>query len=412
MNTTYTIEKAKEIASDCTSRSEFEDKHQYACKIARTMGWMDILFPVVRRRTTSLTLEKCIEIAKGCVTRLDLEKKNRNCLEVARENGWLPLLGLLEPDEARTRAGKKRQKYTEEELIALAKQYDNPSDFKRDYPKEYAVCLYRGLHKTFTWFRHFDIFGDIDHVYVYEWPEQNVAYVGRTINKLKRVRDHLMEGDPVYEYAKSAGVEVPEPIYLYSNVSIFDGARLEKENISKYKENGWDLINSNNGGGLGSLGVGYSKMECIEIASGFEYVQDLKKDAPSIYAKLLKHKWLKLCTWLKYKKAKNGTYSNISEEEGFEIAKKFKTRSELCDQYDALYRKANKEGWLDKWFPPSRMLNKYTMDGQLVGSYVSMLSGARSVGKNTTTCIASHLLGRLKHAYGFIWKWTEVKEGA
>ena len=136
--TSYTFEQISEIAKDCKTRTEFGDKHQYLYKIARNMGWIERLFPVVHKRTTSLTLEKCQEIAKGCVTRSDLEHKNGNCLNVARKMGWLPLLGLLSPKEARFRAGAGRRKYTDDELIKLAKQYDSSSKFKHDHPKEYA----------------------------------------------------------------------------------------------------------------------------------------------------------------------------------------------------------------------------------------------------------------------------------
>lgn len=370
------------------------------------MGWIERLFPVVHKRTTSITLEKCKEIAKGCVTRSDLEHKNRNCLNVARKMGWLPLLGLLSPKEARFRAGAGRRKYTDDELIKLAKQYDSVSKFKHDHPKEYAISALRGLLATFTWLKRFDIFNSGDFVYVYEWPETKVAYVGRTIDKCTRHSAHCMEGDSVYDYSKTIGLPIPKPKYLHSVKSVIDGARLEQIEIEHYQHNGWTLLNKMKGGGIGSLGVGMTQTDCMNIAKQFLYIQDLKKNEPSVYAKMLKKDWLKCCTWLQYKKHKNGTYANITEEDGYKIAKQFSTRSELCKKYDALYRKANAEGWLDKWFRKPITINQYTMDNKLVASYVSATAASKSLGKSSATAIVKACNGQFAQAYGYIWKWV------
>lgn len=396
-----------ELAKDCSTRTEFETKHRYACNIARKMGWMSKLFPTIRKRTTSLTLEQCIAITDGCITRSDLQLKNSNCLRVARKNGWLPLLGLLTPEEANKRASEKRKKYTDDYLISLAKQYTSPSKFSHDHPSEYNTAAQRGLLPTFTWFKRIDIFNTRDFIYAYEWPETHVAYIGRTIYKNTRNLAHHKKGSPVYEYAKRTGMSIPKPKYLHIATSVTDGSKLEQQEIARYKNNGWKLLNVSKGGGTGSLGIGLTKRDCIKIARGYDTIYELKKHRPSVYRKLVYKGWLKCCPWLKYKRAPSGTYSTMGEDEAYNIAKQFNCRSKFMKQYDALYRKACAEGWIDKWFPREIVVHQYSMDNKLIASYISTCQAAKALGKTTVTAIVKACNGEFAQAYGYIWKWAD-----
>ena len=77
----YTFEVCKELANNCKSRTEMSQKHSMAYKMSCKYKWIDLFFPLKRRR---LTFDVCKEKAKNFSTRAEFLKADES-------NGFNPL---------------------------------------------------------------------------------------------------------------------------------------------------------------------------------------------------------------------------------------------------------------------------------------------------------------------------------
>ncbi len=308
-----------------------------------------------RNVKSSFTREVCYNLAKQCKSRAEFKRFSKHGYHVARINGWLDdYTWFLSTHEAKSKAMRK---YTDAEIADRAKKFTRLIDFEKNDPCGYQIAWRRGIIPTFTWLsrnveaasRHYT-----DAVYVYEFIKTNTAYVGRSIEPINRDNDHRQKGDSVYEYAKAHGLEVPPMKILYDGVSPQKGAIKECETIDGYRLNGWHLLNKAKGGSLGQIGSGWMTHDkCIAVAKKFSYIQDFIKAHRSMYDKMLKHGWIKECTWLKYYNAKPGTYVNCSKKQIKYIASKFKSRYAFQKGARTAYYTALKNGWIDVFFPIS-----------------------------------------------------------
>lgn len=301
------------VAAQCKSVYEFRKKHILWYKAASKHGWLkDLHFPedyadrafrgkgvkedgsATYRKLTEAT---CKEIASKYATYSDFRDKDHFVYTKCKSNGWLEGLGLINdiPPQHRT--------YTADELIEVAKQYDNARDFRLKDKKIYDAAKRRGMLSTFNWMIIPETLEQApyyrDSIYVYEFPETNVAYVGRTIQPEIRHRDHCKDGDSVAEYAKRIGVTVPTPKYLYSNLTIKAGRKKECEMIKKYIADGWILLNQRSGGQIGGIGQ-WSKKRCLEYSKQFTTRGELDAANHTVYGRMLTHGWFKDAPWISY----------------------------------------------------------------------------------------------------------------
>ena len=311
---------------------------------------------------------------------------------------------------------KYPQKYSDAEIADRARKFTRLFEFMRKDKPAYKIALKRGLIPTFTWLRrnieaasrHYK-----DAVYVYEFPETKTAYVGRSIEPKRRHERHMREGDPVYEYAKEQGVDMPPMKILCEGFGPQTGAAKECEKIEEYKRNGWTLLNKAKGGGLGQIGNGWVTYKmCMETARKYEYVQDFLKEHPYMYGKMRWHGWLKECTWFKYRYAKDGTYSRATKEEMAEFASKFKTRNEFQLGAKQAYKVTLKNGWMDDFFPRgptcARRVGKFDRNtGDLLEIYKTISEAAVKNGGYTSSI--SRVCARKKQRTykGFIYRYLD-----
>lgn len=311
------------------------------------------------------------------------------------------------------------QKYSDAQIADRARKFTRLFEFMRKDKAAYQIALKRGLVPTFTWLRrnieaasrHYK-----DAVYVYEFPETKTAYVGRTIEPKNRHKRHRWAGDPVYEYAKAQGVDVPPMKILCDGFGVKTGATKECEKIEEYKQNGWTLLNKAKGGGLGQIGNGWvTYKKCMDTARKYEYVQDFLKDYPYMYDKMRWHGWIKECTWFKYRHAKDGTYSKASKEEIAKIASKFKTRNEFQLGAKQAYKVTLKHGWMDDFFPRgrscARRVGKFDRNtGDLLEIYETISEAAvKNSGKASNARSIGRVCARLKQRTykGFIYRYLD-----
>lgn len=290
-----TVNEFLEVVFRCGSLKKFRETEPNWYKIASKKGWLRVEFleiPTVRK----LVEEECKKIASSYKTYRELMKGDRVVYEKCKSRGWLIGLGLIEDTR------KNHPKYTMDEILEEARKYDNDRDFRVKCPKVYNAAKSRGLIESFTWMtlsRKLDqetYFKDF--IYVYEFVETNVAYVGRTIQPEIRHLDHCKEGDSVADYARSIGVPVPAPKYLYENITVAEGRILEDKMIEKYRNDGWAMLNKRKGGAIGTIGK-WGKSKCIEFCKQFTTRGEVNAANHTVYGRMLRNGWFDETPWIK-----------------------------------------------------------------------------------------------------------------
>jgi hypothetical protein len=257
--------------------------------------------------------------------------------------------------------------------------------------------------------------GFYDNVYVYEFTEFKVAYVGRTVNPSLRDWNHRKPGDVVYEYARSAGVDVPSPKYIYRNITLNGGRVNEGKVMQQYRDNGWTLLNRQRAGGVGNLRK-VSKKSLIDLAKKYEYVSDFMRERPGAYKALSKYGWLCECVWLKRKQGgrKPGTVVTkyISKWADYEVCKaeamKYASRNAFRVGSGGAFEYAWKQGWVHEWFPQKmndpRPVGKYDgITGELLCTYSSVAEAAKEAGVSDEA-VRAVCHGKNHTCKGFIYK--------
>ncbi len=410
-------EECRAAASKYLYKSDFRAAEPKMYSKAYIQHWLDEFFPIHKPRKQMYTLSTCREIAAGCSSRREFRMKNPTAYERAYKNRWLDSLGL--PDRKSTNKNAHLL-VSDDEVIAVAKKCSTSREFRTCYPRYYNMANKRKMLSSFTWlYKNPEVMnGFYDNVYVYEFPDNKIAYVGRTVNPAMRDADHRKVGDIVYDYAKKAGLSIPDPKYVYSKITIDEGRKKECEVMDEYRASGWHLLNRQVGGGIGNLRR-ISKRKLIAIARKYEYVADLRIADGAAYNALNKYGWLVECTWLKRKHggptpgmSKKDYISKWADYEKCKAeAMKYKSRDAFRVGSGGAFEYAWKQGWVHEWFPSKlndpRPVGKYDKHtGELLHTYDSVKLAAKDAGV-CNEAVRAACLGKNKTCKGYVYKYIE-----
>lgn len=462
MNETVCRESAKHF----NTRTEWHEGDRAAWDYAKEHDLMDELFPDIVVRQSSVTLEACLRVsamlqAKGLTKRTDLKNYDENMYNVANDRGWMDKLGFQSKEESFRQAGQRCSKYTVEYAYSVAKTYQLYDAFKNNEPDLYDWCCRHKIIRDFTWLdrskhleytdhelfdlaKQYNEYGEFrknepgaysailkhkkkwiisflhrnavikdgvlqDFIYVYEFNETQVAYVGRAVNVKRRHRDHCSKtNDPIFKYSLASGIAIPNPKILIENITIKDSGALEDRMIKLYRALGWNMLNTQPGGSLGGIGHGkWTLAKMIEAAHECIYWDDLAHKYPSVYNKIRQLKIRDKFPWLKLKRVPDGTWQSLNEAEAYVYAMQYTTRKEFADQYPVLAKIARDAGWMVKWFPdedstvPKRVC-QYTLDGVKVATFDNMVIAEQQTGIKHQ-CIGKVIRGGGRTAGNFVW---------
>jgi len=339
------------VASKFATRTELMHKDNTVYKKCCEKGWIKEFFPNKARRTSSFTYEKCREIASHCHSLTDFKNTNPSAYRVASKNHWhtdfAKEFNFLSTGDA---IRKSRGFLSRSDIEKIAKKYTSLKDFRIHERKVYQNAVARHLITSFTWLtrivdEHQPWMGDT--VYAYEFSDSKVVYIGRTINMDRRHIEHCQPDDPISIYAKSINASIPSPIVLHTGLKVAEGQAQEREEITRYQKEGWNLLNKAKGGSIGALVQRLSKEHCIEVAKEYKYLMDFEREHHREYNTLLRYGCLNECTWLKRTQVKCGTWNDydICRAE----ALKYKSRHEFSSSNSGAYQAAVRNNWLDGW---------------------------------------------------------------
>ena len=270
-------------------------------------------------------------------------------------------------------------------------------------------------------------------IYVYEFIEYKTIYVGLTFNISVRDRQHKKNNSSqVNKFAKSKNIKIPKIKQLTEYIDIEKAIELEEDYITKYKNDGWFVLNKAKGGGLGGnkRDISYNKQNCFDIAKNYKSVSECEKENYKICQLIRQNKWTKEAFSHIFEKNKIVCFS--LEGEFLKIYDNIKIASNVlklnpshisnCINQKAKFTKKYRfMRWLD-WVRDgenkklnnislvpsnSKPVVKLTLDGEYVCEYDNIALAVRDLGKIKAcySSISKACSGKLKTAYGYKWEY-------
>ena len=315
-------------------------------------GWLDEFFIDQRHNKESrFTFEYCRDLASHCANRADFAKQVGCRYSKILADGWVDKFAKEFHWMTKSESMSNRlRKYSDEDIRCAAQKFTKLCDFRARDNIMYNRARIRKLLPQFTWLQRNDGVKDCfaDNIYVYEFSDSKVVYIGRTVNPIQRDKDHHKSGDSVYDYANAAGVPIPTVKYLYKNITVDAGKQLEDAVINQYKSTGWILLNKMKGGGCGNL-YRISKSQLLKTAGKYEFFRDFYLNDRAAYVALDKYGWLSECSWLKYINGRPGEWDDYDKCK--KEAEKYKGRDAFRIGSSTAFKTAWRNGWIEEWFP-------------------------------------------------------------
>lgn len=332
-----------------------------------------------------ITKEECIKVAKLFTNKSDFHNKKRKYFDFAKENG------IMEEATAHMENRYCKSKYTKEEVLETAKQYERISDFKKEQPFFYTWIQNHKLRNEA--YAHMEKCGNRYKrcVYAYEFPEM-VCYVGLTFNiKVRDISHRSSDTSQVYLYAKKNNIDIPKPIQLTDYIDKDEASDKETLFYEKYKSEGWKMLNKAKTGGLGAVNeeeTKYTKEFCIKYARNFKSRRELELDNRSIYHKILKHGW------------KNEAFSHLDNVEIENNRRRKISESKIGKKSTVPFERASE-------FHSIRKVVQLDETGSVINEFNNPNDAARKVFNdlNKNTSIRNCCKGKIKTFGGFIWKY-------
>jgi hypothetical protein len=334
-NIVWTDEMLKDEALKYSTKNEFNLNSGSAYRIAKERG----IFDDITSHMDQLkiwTYDEAKEESLKYQSKTDF--KNSPAFYQSVRNGWI--------DDF---FDNSYEYWDKERAHQESLKYKTKNEFRSGSPKAYYAAHNRGWIDDIT--KHMTPVGSLYErmVYVYEFSD-NHAYVGLTLNKDKRNKEHLDLEIPTSPVAKHIIKTGLEPVYkeVSAYITAVEAQNLEQCTMDKYKNEGWVLLNSVKGGGLGFCKRTELTMEIIrDLASKFPTRVAFKRAHKNEYQIAQKYGWLQdVLKDIPVQDRTKWTYDKTKEE-----ASKYKNRSEFKSKNQSAYRSALKNNWLDEFFP-------------------------------------------------------------
>lgn len=172
---------------------------------------------------------------------------------------------------------KHRQVWSDEALIASASSYAHKGDWRRALNRRDAAAYQAALERPEVFARataHMtpkaNPYSGAYTVYAFEFADQH-AYVGLTFLPKARYAQHMVRG-PVYAHMQVCS--------SFSHKTLAEGisspaevVNAEKQWIERYAAEGWTLLNTSTGGGLGTLEREWTKELILAEAQKYQTKQ-------------------------------------------------------------------------------------------------------------------------------------------
>lgn len=226
-----------------SNKEDFRKYSPGAENAARKNGWYEEATEHMQPIRNNYTYEECAAEAQKYHQRMEFKAGSLSHYTIALNHGWL--------NDICKHMDVLRRDYTLEECRDIAKGYPSRKEFQEGNISCYNYSLRHGWIDDVC--SHMERQGtDAPRkVYVFEFAD-NHAYIGVACNIRRRYLRHQRDKEsPVFRHIKETDAKW-EFKELTDWLSKEESAAAEVRTIEEYKTGGWELLNSNRGGGLGS----------------------------------------------------------------------------------------------------------------------------------------------------------------
>lgn len=336
----WTKERCAAEALKYKTRSRFKEGSPSAYSKSVKYGWIDMvcshMTPLMRPHGY-WTKERCAKEALKYTTISDFENKSSGAYDKVRRSGWVKeLCSHMIP-------GKKPNGYwTKERCAEEALKYTMRKDFQKGSSGCYTIAHRNGWLDEIC--DHMMIVGHRYERYVYEFkdPLRKVVYVGLTYHPERRLSSHKYNSEYIKKHFCDG--EFMHMHLVTEKLPIEEAARIEDELINKYRNEGYHVINSHRGGGLGANHKMWTKETCAKEALKYNNRSDFSKNSAGAYTVAWREGWLdEICSHIQDKIVKRGHWT---KENCQIIALKYSNQTEFKKNDSACFSSAQKKGWI------------------------------------------------------------------
>lgn len=294
------------------------------------------------------TKEHVFEESHKYTTRLEFSKQSYGAYKVARKNGWLDEMDWLEKLKAKNGYWSKGRVFEE------GRKYRTKSEFQKGCGAAYNAARKNKWLDEMTWFERTKTpFNDPMYiVYRYHFKEFNTLYIGLTMRMQERDNHHHKTG-PVFDFAKSNNIKVPDMEVLVDGIYQKDALEYEDKLVKICRYLGFNVLNkAKTGVGSGSIGSGirkWTKPRVITEAKKYCTKSEFQKGCGSAYQVAVRNGWIYEMCWFEEPRLPNGYWN---KERVFEEGRKYSTKKEFENKCVSAYNVALKKKWIKEmdWF--------------------------------------------------------------
>lgn len=307
----WSLDNVKLRAKTYSTRNTFRKEDSGAYNWARVNGFLDdVCSHMVGNQ--SFDFGRVKTIADQYLSRGEFAKNNEAAYRWAIRNNSLTEL------TSHMSRPKTESKWTLKEAQLAALKCKSKKEFKAKYGGAYSWAYKNSLLDEMC--SHMEVIGSQYKraLYVYEF-DNNKAYVGLTFNYHERHLSHKRKG-PVYKESKNASYKFIK-LQNWMEPKLAQAAEIEL--IEKYYADGWELLNTVKGGGLGGSELKWNNELIRKESLKYKKLKDFRDKSPSAYTIASTSKLLESFTHLERER----TFWNLEsvKVEG----KKYSTRSEF-----------------------------------------------------------------------------------
>ena len=349
----YSDDELREVSSRYTDYSEFFRKEHGIWQAIHNRGLTDELCGhMYRKKSADISEKELAAIASGYNDLEQFMKDQPHAYERIRKRGLKNRL-----------CGHMKRKWCERpdsELAEVASSYYELKEFREKEPEVYRVIYRRGLLDELC--SHMERRGKWSKRKIYAFTfSDGYAYIGLSLQPEYRMKQHIKEDEdsPVFLHIQKSGASYEFNILTDWLDAAVAGA-VEEDFISKYKADGWKMLNKAKGGALGGAHI-YTRHRIQSMVSMYDSFEVFRKEQPRLYRYLRKNHLVdEYCSHME-----RPQIEDVEWAKG--VAAVVKKRVELMRKHNKAYRRLKEANLLDVYYPNRAPSNKkiWTIENSL-----------------------------------------------
>ena len=325
----WTLDRVREIAKTCETRSEFWRKHKGAALRAQRQGWLDKIYGHMEQTRQEKgywqEFENVLKAALECETRSDFQEKHSSAYSSADKNGWLE--DVCKHMVVRKSSGE-----------VIVRRFLLSHDIRSEPQKKFPDCKDKRPLPFDEYLPDFGILIEIQGAqHKHGWSQNPVSHL--YISKHDKIKK---------DYALNNGYKFLE-LWELNEKSIYPFLKSEIE--ASIKERGLDIklhsreLTDDENFELSTLGQ-WTFEKVQEAANKCSNPKEFQDRFPSAYQKAHKMGWSeKICEHMIRILRPKGYWTKDRIQE---VASRFSYRSEFQKSYVGAYNVATENGWLEE----------------------------------------------------------------